>query len=51
VSTFQKVFVIIAGTGLAATLVAPKAKTAQVIDAVFNGLTKWQGKSMGAAAN
>jgi ABC-type uncharacterized transport system substrate-binding protein len=38
----QKVAVIIAMTGMAATLVAPSAKTAQVVTAGFNGLSGWQ---------
>lgn len=45
--TIQKVAMIIAGTGLAAVLVAPKAKTPQVFGAIFDGLAKWQGKAMG----
>lgn len=38
----QKVAVIIALTGMVATLVAPSAKTAQVVQAGFTGLSGWQ---------
>jgi hypothetical protein len=48
-STFQKVAVIIAGTGLATTLVLPGRQTAPVINAFFGGLANWQKKAMGGA--
>jgi hypothetical protein len=48
-STFQKVAVIIAGTGLATTLVLPGRQTPAVIGAFFNGLAGWQKKAMGGA--
>lgn len=38
---FQKVMVIIAGTGLVTALVLPGRQTANVLTAAFNGVSKW----------
>lgn len=43
----QRIGVIIAGTGLVATLVASGAQTAGVLSAIFNGLSKWQKTAQG----
>lgn len=40
-TTVQKVFVIIAGTGLVTALVLPGRQTASVVKAGFGGLTQW----------
>jgi hypothetical protein len=40
-STFQKVAVIIAATGMVTALVLPGRQTPQVIGAAFNGVTGW----------
>jgi hypothetical protein len=40
-SGFMKVAVIIAATGLVTTLVLPGRKTPEVINAGFNGISKW----------
>jgi hypothetical protein len=38
---FQKVAVIIAATGMLTTAVLPGRKTAEVIGALFNGVSGW----------
>lgn len=43
----QKIGVIIAATGMAATLVASGAQTTGVVAAIFNGLSKWQKTAQG----
>lgn len=40
-NTIQKVAVIIAATGMLTAAVLPGRKTAQVMAAGFNGLSKW----------
>jgi hypothetical protein len=40
-TTFQKVAVIIAGTGMATALVLPGRQTPQVIGSLFGGLSNW----------
>jgi hypothetical protein len=47
VNTFQKIAVIIAGTGLATTLVLPGRQTPAVISALFTGLGSWTQKAQG----
>lgn len=37
----QKVFVLIAATGLVTALVLPGRQTAKVLDSAFGGVTKW----------
>lgn len=46
-TTIQRVAVIIAGTGLATTLVLPGRKTAEVSTSFWKGLTGWQKATMG----
>ena len=46
----QKVFVIIAATGMATALVLPGRQTPQVATAFFNGLSKWTASAQGRAA-
>lgn len=46
-NTFQKVAVIIAGTGLATTLVLPGRQTPAVINALFGGIATWTQKAQG----
>lgn len=43
----QKIGVIIAITGLGATLVASGAQTAGVLKALFDGVSKWQKTAQG----
>lgn len=45
--TIQLIGVIIAGTGLATVLVAPGAKTANVVTAFFGGVGDWTKKAQG----
>lgn len=40
-SGLQKVFVLIAATGLVTALVLPGRQTAKVLDSGFNGISKW----------
>lgn len=40
-STFQKVAVIIAATGMISALVLPGRQTPQVINAAFGGVSNW----------
>lgn len=37
----QKIFVLIAATGLVTALVLPGRQTASVLNAGFNGISKW----------
>jgi hypothetical protein len=48
--TFQKVMVIIAGTGLVTALVLPGRQTAQVTKAAFGGLSQWTSAAQGRAS-
>ena len=43
----QRIGVIIAGTGLVATLVASGSQTAAVISAFFKGISSWQKTAQG----
>jgi hypothetical protein len=47
VTAFQKIGVIIAGTGLVTALVLPGRTTATVIGAGFTGLTNWTKAAQG----
>lgn len=40
-TTFQKVAVIIAGTGMATALLLPGRQTPQVLSAFFGGVSNW----------
>lgn len=46
-SGIQKVFVIIAATGMATALVLPGRQTPQVVGAFFGGLSTWTQKAQG----
>lgn len=46
-NTVQRVAVMIAATGLIATVVAPSAKSASVLDSIFSGVSKWEKTAQG----
>lgn len=46
-TTFQKIGVLIAATGLATALVMPGRQTANVVGAGFTGLTSWTKAAQG----
>lgn len=46
-SGIQKVFVIVAATGMATALVLPGRQTPQVVGAFFGGLSTWTQKAQG----
>jgi len=47
VSTFEKIGLGIVGVAMVTTMVLPGRKTADVIGALFSGLSGWTGTAMG----
>lgn len=47
-TTFAKIGTLIVATGLVTTLVLPGRQTPAVLNALFGGISKWQGTAMGS---